>query len=118
MNRDMTAFRLISFSAHGAFEMLIGLVTLVAPFLFGFGVAGAVISIAIGLLAVGLALSTTDSGVAVGAHYAFDYGLTIATLVAALLVGLAGDSAAVIYLACAGVAQLALNLSTRYSVRA
>ena len=38
----MTAFRLISLPAHGALEMLAGLFTMVAPFLFGFTPADAI----------------------------------------------------------------------------
>jgi len=114
----VTAFRLLSISAHGALEMLLGLVALVAPFGLGFGLAGAVVSILFGVVLVGLALSTTDSGLRLSAHYTLDYGLAVGAAAAAVLVGLAGDRPALLFLIGLAVAQLALNASTRYSAKA
>src|SRR5581483_4177881 len=101
----MTAFRAISLSAHGAFEILLGLATMVAPFVLGFGVAGGVAAMIVGLLLVGAALSTVDArSINVGAHYAFDYAMALATIVAALGSGLAaGDRHATAFLAAVAV---------------
>jgi hypothetical protein len=113
----MTVFRAISLPAHGAVEILLGLMTMVAPFLFGFGVAGGIAALLIGLLLVGAALTTVDRhAMNVGAHYAFDYVAALGILVAALAVGIfAGDKHATAYLAAVAVVQLGLNLGTRYT---
>jgi len=113
----MTAFRILSISAHGALEMLLGLVALAAPFALGFGLAGAVVTILLSVVLIGLALSTTDSGVRLSAHYAMDYGLTVGAATAAVLIGLTSDRPALLFLIGLALAQLALNVSTRYSAR-
>ena len=114
----MTAFRLISLPAHGALELLAGLFVMVAPFLFGFTVAGAVAAVVIGALIVGLSLATTDTergSLPIAAHFAFDRGLVLGLLGAGVVVALAGDAAAAIFLGATGAALLALSLTTRYS---
>src|SRR5437588_4049385 len=103
----MTAIRLISLPFHGALEMLAGLFTMVAPFLFGFTPAGAVAAVGIGALIVGLSLATasTERGaLPIAAHFAFDRGLVIGLLGAGVLVGLAGDAGAALFLALTGAA--------------
>lgn len=115
----MTTFRLISLPAHGALELLAGLLTMAAPFLFGFGPAGTVVAVVIGAIVVGLSLATTDDGaLPIAAHFAFDRGLALGALGAAVLLGLAGDRAAALFLALAGLALVALSVTTRYSARA
>jgi hypothetical protein len=113
----MTVFRAISLSAHGAIEIVLGLMTMVAPFVFGFGVSGGIAALLIGMLLVGAALSTVDARtVNVAAHYTFDHVVAFAILVAALGVGLvAGDKHATAYLAAVAVVQLGLNFGTRYT---
>ncbi|MTD43007.1 hypothetical protein GKE82_01465 [Conexibacter sp. W3-3-2] len=119
----MTAFRLIPLQAHGALEMLVGILTMVAPFALGFDPAGTVLAVVVGAALVGLALgSTTDErgvpAVPVATHHAADYGLAIGVGGAALVLGVAGDAVAGFTLAGIAALQLALNLSTRYSARA
>ena len=113
----MTAFRAISLPAHGVVEITVGLVTMVAPFLLGFGTAGGIAALLIGLIIVGAALTTIDTrSLNVGAHYALDNVMALAMIVAALALGfLAGDRHATAYLAAAAVVQLGLNLTTRYT---
>src|SRR3954463_14384908 len=120
----MTALRLISMPVHGALEMLVGLTTMAAPFVFGFTPAGAIIGVSVGALLVGLALATSapeGAGrhpVSIASHYAFDFGLATGLTGAAAVVGIAGDRPAALFFAAAALAQLALNLTTRYSLRA
>lgn len=117
----MTAFRLISLPAHGAFELLAGLLTMAAPFLFGFTPAGAVAAVVIGALIVGLSLATasTEQGsLPIAAHFAFDRGIVIGLLGAGAVIGFAGDATAALFLALVGAALLALSLTTRYSATA
>jgi hypothetical protein len=115
----MTALRPnISLPLHGAFELLIGMLALVAPFALGFALAGAVLSILIGVCAVGLALDAAQQPARVSAHQAFDYGIAFAAVLVAVPLALAGDAAAALFLGALGLAQLALDASTRYSLRA
>jgi len=117
----MTAFRLISLPAHGALELLAGLVTMVAPFLFGFTPAGTVAAVVIGALIVGLALaaaSNEQGSLPISAHFAFDRGLVIGLVGGSVLIGLAGDAGAALFFALTGAALLALSLTTRYSATA
>lgn len=115
----MAAFRLVSLPTHGAFELLVGLATLVAPFVLGFGTAGTVVAVALGVLIVGLALSAAASDVAridISAHFAYDVGLGFGLLGAAVVLAVSGDRPAGAFFAAAAVAQLALNATTRYSL--
>jgi hypothetical protein len=111
--------RPLTLAAHGAVETGLGLCMLVAPFLFGFSVAAAVLAVVFGALSVGLGLSAVDErGTRVAAHEGYDAGISFAYLVAGLAVGLTGDPAGAVWLALAGLAQIGLNLTTRYSVAA
>jgi hypothetical protein len=114
----MTALRPISLPLHGAFELPIGVLALVAPFALGFGLAGTVISLLIGVCIVGLALDAAQQPAQVSAHQAFDYGIAFAAVLVAVPLALVGDVAAALFLGAAGVAQLALYAGTRYSARA
>lgn len=114
----MTALRPnISLPTHGALELLIGTLALVAPFALGFTLPGAVVSVLIGVCAVGLALDAAQQPARVSAHQAFDYGIAFAALVVALPLALVGDAAAALFLGAFGLAQLALDASTRWSLR-
>ena len=114
----MTAFRLISLSAHGAFELVIGLALMAAPFVLGLGAAGMLIALVAGALTVGLALgaAVADIGpIDVAAHYAYDVGLAIGLVGAAVVLAIASDAAGAAVFLAAALAQLALTLTTRYS---
>jgi len=116
----MTVFRLLSLPLHGALELVIGLATMAAPFALGFGPAGTVVAVVVGALVVGLALSASvaDSGaVDIAAHYAYDLGLAIGLLGAGVVFAISGETSAAVWFLSASAAQLALNLTTRYSAR-
>src|SRR4051794_27987693 len=119
----MTALRLISLPVHGAVEMVVGLFTMAAPVALGLSPAAAVFGVVIGALIVGLSLSSTGSDadgrrtLTISAHHAFDYGIAVGLLGAAAVIGIAGDSIAAVVFAFAALAQLSLNLVTRYSAR-
>lgn len=115
----MTALRpTISLPLHGALELLIGVLALAAPFALGFTLSGAVVSLLIGVCAIGLALDAAQLPARVSAHQAFDYGIAFAAVFVAVPLALAGDAAAALFLGGLGLAQLALHSGTRYSVRA
>lgn len=118
----MTALRLIPYPLHGAIELLTGLVLLAAPFALGFDIPGAAISVSIGALIVGLALSaaTTEPrsrSLPVATHRELDHGLALGLLVAAVAVAVSGDAAAGIVLLAVAVVQITLHGMTRYSLR-
>jgi hypothetical protein len=119
----MTALRLISLPLHGAFEMLVGFLVMAAPVALHMSAAAGVVGIAVGTLMVGLALSSTASEadgrrtMTISAHYSFDYGLAFGLLGSAAVLGLAGDRVAAAFFAVTALAQLALNLTTKYSHR-
>jgi hypothetical protein len=119
MDYAMTALRpAISLPAHGAFELPIGVLALVAPLVLGFGLAGAALSLVIGVCIVGLALDAAQQPARVSAHQAFDYGIAFAAVFVAVPLALAGDAAAALFLGAVGFALLALYAATRYSARA
>jgi hypothetical protein len=103
--------------------MLVGFFTMVTPVALGLSPAAAVIGILVGALIVGLALSSTGSEadgrrpMAIATHHAFDYGLVTGLVGAAATIGFTGDRLAAVVFAAAALAQLALNLTTRYSHR-
>lgn len=107
----------ISLPTHGALELLTGLMALVAPFALGFGLPGAVVSILVGVCAVGLALDAAQEPNRVSTHHTFDYGVAFGAAFAAVPLALAGEARAALFLGALGLAQLALNGATRYSVR-
>lgn len=112
----MTALRPIPLSLHGAIELLVGVLALLAPFAFAFTPAGGVVSVLVGVCAIGLALDATQPRV-VRAHQSADYGLAFGAVLAALPLALTGAGVAAIFLGVLGLAQLALIAATRYSVR-
>jgi len=116
----MTALRTrpIPLPLHGAAELLIGVLALIAPFALGFGLAGGVVSVLFGVLTVGLALDAAEQPRQVSAHQAFDYGIAFAAVLVAVPLALVGDAAAALFLGAVGLVQLALGASTRYSARA
>jgi hypothetical protein len=114
----MTALRPISLPAHGAAELLIGVLALFAPFALGFEPAGAVVSVLIGVCVVGLALDAAHDPAQVSAHQAFDYGIAFAAVLVAVPLALVGDTAAALFLGAVGLVQLGLDAGTRYSTRA
>jgi hypothetical protein len=123
MGAVVTALRLIPLPIRSALQLVIGMFTMVAPFLLGFGLPAAVVAVALGALITGVALAGTvdergSSAVPVSALHAFDYGIAIGLVGAAAVVGLAGDATAALTLTLIGGAQQLLNLTTRYSLRA
>ena len=92
-----------------------------APFVFGFGAAGLVTAVIIGAVVVGLALASSGRGrgsISISAHAAYDTGIAVGLIGSAILLGIAGDTAAMSILFAAGVLQVALSASTRYTMPA
>ena len=85
----MTLTRGIPLTAHGAIEMFAAPAVMAAPFVFGFGAAATVISVALGVLLIGLALQVEGPrrAVPLAAHAGFDYALAAVAVSAGLTIG-------------------------------
>jgi hypothetical protein len=85
------------------------------------GAAGIVCGVVLGAVIAGMAFSTAPGergGVPIAAHFAFDRGLVIGLLAAAVMLALLADRTAAVFFALAALAQLALSLTTRYTASA
>jgi hypothetical protein len=117
----MTLFRAIPIHVHAALEMVAAPLLLVAPFAFGFGPLAGALSIALGVLLIGLATSIYGGNGGYGSlplttHASFDYILAAVTITLGALIGLATDDfAATVFMVGFGSAHLALTASTRYT---
>ena len=117
----MSVFRGIPIHVHAALEIVAAPLLLVAPFVLGFSYLAGTISIALGILLTGLALSVNGGqgergSLPLTAHASLDYIMAAVTIAAGILVGIAtGDVVATIFLVGFGSAHLALTASTRFS---
>jgi hypothetical protein len=116
----MTVNRAIPLALHGVFEIFAAPALIFAPFLLGFGPSAGAVSVALGAMLMGLALSThgEQRTISLAAHAAFDYLLGgFAILTALALAFGSAPAVATVFLAGFGAAHLALTASTRFSVR-
>jgi hypothetical protein len=116
----MTLFRAIPLAIHGVIEIVAAPVLIAAPFVLGFGTAAGAVSIALGAMLMGLALSTHGEHrtVPLGAHASFDYLIGGLAIVVGLALGIGGaPPIATVFLVGFGAAHLALTASTRFSIR-
>ncbi len=119
----MTAIRLIPLPVHAALRMATGLFTMAAPFVAGFGVTATLLSILIGAVVVGVALTATPdergrTPLPVSTLHAADWTTVFALLFTATYVAAGGDDRAGVVLVAIALVQLVGNLTTRYSLRA
>ncbi|WP_354697432.1 hypothetical protein DSM112329_03059 [Paraconexibacter sp. AEG42_29] len=118
----MTAVRLVPLPVHAVLRMTTGLLTMAAPFLFGFAVPATIMAIIVGSIVVGVSLIASPdergrTSIPVSTVHALDWATVIGLLGAAAVVAADGDAVAGIVLTAIGAAQLAGNLTTRYSLR-
>ena len=115
----MTLLRAIPLNVHVALEVAAAPLLIVVPFALGFDYLAGALSIALGVLLIGLATSvygdSSRGNVPLSAHAGLDYALAGATITAGILAGLAGDPVATLFLAGFGSAHMALTASTRFS---
>lgn len=122
MTSAMTALRIIPLPIHSALEMMIGLALGAAPFALGLSTAAAFVGVVAGVLMVGLALQSLDTGaggggIRLGAHLAGDQGAAVGLAAAAAILASAGDPQAAVLFAAAAIGHVALIASTRYTAR-
>jgi hypothetical protein len=116
----MSVLRAIPIHVHAALEVAAAPLLIVAPFALGFSQVAGALSIALGILLIGLAVSVYGEGdrgsIPLTAHAGFDYMLAAITIVAGIAVGIgAGDLVATVFLVGFGTAHLVLTASTRFS---
>ena len=113
----MTALRLLPLPMHSALEMLVGLMLIGAPFALGLSTPALVAGVVVGALVTGIALQAVGPGpFSISAHHAADHGIALG-LTGAAIVFAPADTPAALMFGAAAVAQLALNLTTRYTMR-
>lgn len=104
---------------HAALELALGAALIALPFALGLGSAAVILGIALGGSLCGVALmgaeASTHGGLPLSLHAAYDVALTVALLVAALVLGVAEGMRPLILFLAVGAAELTLAATTRYS---
>ena len=115
----MSLFRAIPIGVHAALELVGAPLLIVAPFALGFDYLAGALSIALGVLMIGLAATVYGDAergnLPLSAHAGLDYTLALLTIGAGVVAGIAGDYAATVFLVGFGSAHMALTASTRFS---
>jgi hypothetical protein len=115
----MSLLRAVPIHVHAALEVIAAPLLIAAPFALGFSDLAGALSIALGILLIGLATSVYGEGdrgsLPLSAHAGLDYTLAAATIAAGVLAGVGGDNVATVFLVGFGSAHLALIASTRFS---
>jgi hypothetical protein len=114
----MRISRGLTLPTHGAIELLAGIAMMVAPAVLSFSAAGLLVSVTLGAILTGTAVSLSSSQPAsssVAAHSLFDTVFVLATALAALGLAAAGQTSAVLFLAAIVVVQAVLGFGTRYT---
>jgi hypothetical protein len=118
--RDTGRRRTVPLALHGLIEYGEGILTIIAPFLFGFDSNGAtVLSIAIGAGVLVLAVATIGpTGLSrtlpLASHVVLDYVLVAVWISFPFIFGFSDDDAALAYFLIVGVAHLLMTVSTRF----
>ena len=115
----MTAARLLSPDTRSALIVTLGAILVSAPIVLSLSLAAIAASIVIGVFVLGLGLAGTASGgrgtIPVSTHMVFDQGLAVGLLLSGLAFAFSGDTPAVLLFGLAGLAQLTIAATTRYS---
>jgi hypothetical protein len=115
----MSLFRAIPIHVHAALEVVAAPLLLVAPFALGFSYLAGGLSIALGILLIGLAASVygdeNRGNLPLSAHAGLDYTLAATTIAVGVVAGISGDFVATVFLVGFGSAHMALTASTRFS---
>jgi hypothetical protein len=112
---------ILTIQTHAAVELAVGGALIGLPFALGFSPAVVMVGIAIGGVLGGLALAGSEpgsrGGLALSAHAAYDYGVAISLLGAAIVFGITEGAGPLLLFLAAGAAELALVSATSYSAR-
>jgi hypothetical protein len=108
----------IPLHVHGALEVLLAPALIVAPFFLSFGQAAGAVSIALGAVLVGLAISIQDErgSIPLRAHAELDYTIAITTILSGIVLGVAtGNPVVTAFMVGFGALHMALTAATRFS---
>jgi hypothetical protein len=114
----MSLSRAIPIQVHGAIEVLAAAMLIAAPFVLGFPAVAGAVSLAIGVVLIGLALSIDDERrpVPLRAHAEIDHVIAAFTIVSGIALGIAtGDLVVTVFMAGFGSAHFVLTSVTRFS---
>jgi hypothetical protein len=104
---------------HAAIELALGAALIILPFPLGLPPGTVIAGVAIGAVLAGLAISGSEpsgrGGLPLSAHAAYDWGVGIGLICAAVVLGLGTGPASFILFLAAGFAELALIASTSYT---
>jgi hypothetical protein len=119
MNRPRHRRSTLNLPEHGAFELLVGMVTVAAPIAFGFTAAAIVLCVVLGSVLMGMGMTLqAGRGPALEWHSSFDTVYLLLTALGALALALAGDRGAAAFLAVLVAVQAVLTFTTRYAAAA
>ena len=109
----------VPFTLHAALELVTATALIAVPFTIGLSLNATITAAVVGIVLFGLAVSATATEgrgtLPISAHAAYDAGVALVLIGAAIVFGLAGEVPALVFLLIAGIAQLVLNGFTRYS---
>jgi hypothetical protein len=115
----MSSSHTISSDTRSALLVGTGTALIVAPFMVGLGSAAIASGVFLGAIIVGLGLAGTAvtgrGTLPTGAHMAYDQGIAVGLLLAAVIFGIVGDYGATALFTFVGAIQLAVGTLTRYS---
>jgi hypothetical protein len=119
---EMTVARLITLGMRSSLMMLLGAALLIVPVALGLNPVAIFTGLTAGAIAVALGIAGTAVGgratLPVSAHAAYDRGLALGLLLAAIVLGAAGEGGGAAVLGVGGMASLAIAVTTRYSALA
>jgi hypothetical protein len=107
-----TMARRLSLTEHGVLELLVALLLIGSPLVFGLGLVPLAAGVGAGALMAGLALA---DDMPISAHMAADTALGAALVAAAAALAAAGEPTAATLLALGAVAELSLSAATRWT---
>jgi hypothetical protein len=102
----------LSLTAHGALELLAGVVLIAAAFVLDLGATGLIAALAAGVLLAGLGL---NDQMPIRTHYAADTVLAAALLAGSVALAAAEHNLAAGVLAATAAAELTLTATTRWT---
>jgi hypothetical protein len=106
----------LSVPAHGALELVVGLLLLGLAFALGLGAPGLVVTVAAGIVVAGPGLSGADA-LPLRTHQALDQALIAALAGGALALAVGGEGTATLLIGAAALAELVLLVTTRWTRR-
>jgi hypothetical protein len=110
----MSTIRRLSLPAHGAVELLIGIVLLTAPFVAALAPGALVVSVVAGALVVGVGLAGADA-LSPAAHQALDEAVVTVLLGLAVAMAIAGEPSGATLVGAAALGELLLVAGTRWT---